>query len=190
MNEIELQSRLDFAGQLELAHQQFRIMLALIEGELVIQTAEAPTHPTSECSLPFAKPRIIQALAKEFIFHVNRIHRMCDHGKTILNIEESNRRAFLAAVKPIVGVRHVNEHGFDLNRGARGRTTRPVMHYHEADNAQIDETSLIILGPDKILIGPLNLVKIFHHIEVLRNKAGYSSFTQEQLLPAHLRAPT
>jgi hypothetical protein len=64
----------------------------------------------------------------------------------------------------------VNEHGFDVNAED---TSRPKMHYQYG--GYTDETAMAILGPDKILMGPLNLCDVYPSIARMRDIAGFAS---------------
>jgi hypothetical protein len=53
------------------------------------------------------------ALAKSFVFHVVRARRICEHGAGSLKVDRSARKSFMQDTAGVVGVRDVNEHGFD-----------------------------------------------------------------------------
>jgi hypothetical protein len=120
-----------------------------------------------------ARGAIRMALAKSFLFHLERARRICDQGSQSLDIPASERKEFLRALKPISKVRDVNEHGFDLKPGSRGKQSFPKIHYHEVENALLDETSLQNLGVDKILMGPLNLFNYYAPAHRMRSIAGF-----------------
>jgi hypothetical protein len=126
------------------------------------------------------------ALAKSFVFHVVRARRICEHGAGSLTVDRSQRRSFLKETAGVPGVRDVNEHGFDSGGAVRGKSARASMHLHAHESAMVDETGLIILGDQKILMGPLNLYDIYIAVDSIRKLAGFSSLPQDafQLSPA------
>jgi hypothetical protein len=65
------------------------------------------------------------ALAKSFVFHVVRARRICEHGAGSLKVDRSERRLFLQGTAGVLGVRDVNEHGFDAGGAARGKSQNP-----------------------------------------------------------------
>lgn len=110
------------------------------------------------------------ALAKSFVFHVTRARRICEHGAGSLGIDRTERKLFLRATTKVPGVRDVNEHGFDP-----GATSKPSMHRHGGNFAAVDETSMIVLGPQNILMGPLNLYDVYLATDRIRKIAGFAS---------------
>jgi hypothetical protein len=63
------------------------------------------------------------ALTKSFVFHVARAYRICQHGRFLKN-HPTERKGFMNYLERInlVGIRDVNEHGFDSGNPARGGT--------------------------------------------------------------------
>jgi hypothetical protein len=45
---------------------------------------------------------------------------------------------------------------------------------HEHEGGTLDETSMVILGPEKILMGPLNLYQAYLKVDRMRKIAGFS----------------
>jgi hypothetical protein len=82
------------------------------------------------------------------------------------NLRES--RGFELQPAPLIAVRDVNEHGYDGDG-----SVRPSMHNHEG--AILDETSLVIHGPEEILMGPLNLHAVYLATNRIRTLAGFSA---------------
>jgi hypothetical protein len=112
------------------------------------------------------------ALAKSFLFFSARAHRICEHGAGSLHLPREERKLFLAMMRHVVPVRDVNEHGFDPNAGSEAT---PSLHFHKLEDVMVDQTSLIILGPDKILMGPLNLCDVYRAIDRMRKLAGFAA---------------
>jgi len=84
----------------------------------------------------------------------------------------------------LVGIRDVNEHGFDSGnpaRGGRSKDSTPSMHSYEVEDMKIsvDETSLMIFD-GKILIGAVNLYDVYPQVERMRQLAGYASLSGNQ----------
>ncbi len=153
-----------FALMLETACEDFEICQSLIRRETkIVSSADRKGYR--------ALPRIQMALAKSFVFHVVRARRICEHGKGSLAIDSLERTRFLKATAGVLGVRDVNEHGFD----ASGRVSQPSMHSHARESAILDETAMVVLGDRKILMGPLNLYDIYVPTERMRSLAGFSS---------------
>ena len=113
------------------------------------------------------------ALAKSFVFHLVRARRICEHGAGSLKIDRSARKSFLDDTKEVLKVRDVNEHGFDVGGRVRGKTSKPALHHHRVESAMLDETSVVVLGDQKILMGPINLFEMYAPTNRMRTLAGY-----------------
>jgi hypothetical protein len=136
------------------------------------------------------------ALAKSFVFYLVRARRICEHGAGNLTVNRTERSRFLNGTAAVVDVRDVNEHGFDAKSAkvmqrrtgsedgsSRRKISMPSLHTHTEECAILDETSMIILGDKKILMGPLNLYDVYIPADRMRQLAGFKS------LPAHLLFP-
>jgi hypothetical protein len=174
MTEDPMDAKTAFALLLEAASEQFNVLKALIQGQIAIAQIGTPGS-TERIATVRAEPCIQMALAKEFVFNAARCYRICEHAPNELDITAERRRAFLKSLRSIVPVRDVNEHGYDLKKGPRGKQTRPTIHTHRAGSFALDETSLMVLAPDRILMGPLNLSDIFANIEAMRQIAGFGA---------------
>lgn len=164
--------RRGFALVLESACSQFETLRSLIRGEVRCVSVVGNPFPREASS-------INMALAQSFLFFSARAYKICEHGPDRLELPREVRKSFLRSLAPIVGVRDVNEHGFDLHSQSRGRTSKPSMHIHEEHSAALDETSLIILGESNILMGPLNLADVYVVVDGMRNVAGFRSLPAE-----------
>jgi hypothetical protein len=153
-----------FALLLESACQEFETLQELLAGDLQVVAA----RPGAERSAIKSAGAIRMALAKSFLFNANRANRVCLKNKASLAIDRDERERFLSATKPLVDVRDVNEHGYDGDR--RSEKQRPSMH--EQEGGFLDETSLIVASPIKILMGPLNLYDIYNAVARMRAIAG------------------
>jgi hypothetical protein len=171
----EIDTKTAFALLLEAASKQFKVLQSLIRGELSIVSHPQPgVRGEDLCNL--RAPTVIQmALAKEFLFNAVRAFRIIEHSSTGLDIARGDRKSFLASLRPIVVVRDVNEHAYDPNKGNRGKSSRPTQHHHVRDSVSLDETSLVVSGPEKILMGPLNLATVFEPVEAMRRTAGFAA---------------
>jgi hypothetical protein len=153
-----------FALMLETACEDFEIMRLLITGDLVVVPKGAKPNYR-------ASPRISMALAKSFIFYLVRARRICEHGAGLLAIDRTERKLFMATTAEALGVRDVNEHGFDPNT-----ESEPSLHFH--DDCFTDETAMAVLGPDRILMGPLNLSDLYGPTDRMRKYAGFSALAE------------
>ena len=111
------------------------------------------------------------ALAKSFVFNVVRARRICEHSRGSLAVNGLERTRFLRATASVLGVRDVNEHGFDTS----GRTSKPTMHSHPEYSVVLDETAMVVLGDQEILMGPLNLYDVYVPTAYMRTLAGFAS---------------
>jgi hypothetical protein len=102
-------------------------------------------------------PSPAMALAKSFVFNARRANRVCFLNEATVGLDCAQRKAFMDAINPLTAVRNVNEHGFDGKGGSK-----PSMHENEGGS---DETGLVVLCRDKILMGPLNLYEFSIHGE-------------------------
>lgn len=175
MTHEKIDTKTAFALLLEAASEQFKILQALIQGELLVSSRMQIGAANANNLDGRAQATILRALAKEFLFNAVRALRICEHAAGELAIDREVRMSFMKLVGPSVPVRDVNEHGYDPNGGSKRKKSRPSMHHHASDGVLCDETSLVILGPDRILMGPLNLLKVFEQIEAMRQTAGFSS---------------
>lgn len=121
------------------------------------------------------------ALAKSFLFYANRANRICWKNKALLAVDRSERERFFKATEPLTSVRDVNEHGFDGD--VRSTKHRPAMHVQESGGMG-DETSLVIDGRDRILMGPLNLYSIYLAVERASHRSRRHPLAQD---PKHYR---
>jgi len=166
----DLQPQQAFALLLETACSEFETLQALVSGQISLVGPEALSVPVR------AKATIQMALAKSFLFNANRANRVCFKNKPRLSLDRQEREDFLRATKSLGDVRDVNEHGYDGD--PRSEKNRPSMH--EQDGGFLDETSLVVLGPDKIFMGPLNLRDIFAAVARMRSVAGFSALAGTQ----------
>lgn len=163
----------DFALLIETACSNFEALSDLITGEAKITYTTPSPNPYVDMRHLKCSSEARAALAKQFVFNCVRAYRICEHGNNELGLDKAQRKAFIAKVKPVVPVRDVNEHGYDVN--TRGKESRPSMHTHESGWLQLDETAMIIRGATEILMGPLNLHDIYKSIEKMRSIAGFAS---------------
>lgn len=157
-----------FALMLETACSDFEAMQRLVRREtrLVFDNGREDLQ---------GRARAQMALAKSFVFHVVRARRICEHGASSLAIDRNKRRSFLQDTAAVVSVRDVNEHGFDVGGAARRKSSKPTSHHHPDEDALVDETSMVVLGDRRILMGPLNLYDIYVPTDVMRKLAGFAS---------------
>lgn len=162
-----------FAMFLETACEDFEILQDMIRGQLQVSAPkrnEAAPAIKEERRKEFramrAPSRIQMALAKSFVFNARRANRICTLNKAALDVDRAERKQFLRATDPLTPVRDVNEHGFDGKD-----STKPSMH--EQGGGRLDETSMVVAGPEKILMGPLNLYEVYLEADRMRKLAGF-----------------
>ena len=156
-----------FALMLETACRDFETMQRLIRQEIRLLFA----HGQEDLS---GRARAQMALAKSFVFHVVRARRICERGAGSLTVDRLQRRTFLQSTAGVLGVRDVNEHGFDAGGSVRGKTSQPAMHHHPVEDALVDETAMVVLSDQKILMGPLNLYEMYLPTDIMRKIAGFN----------------
>jgi hypothetical protein len=159
-----------FALMLETACEDFEVLQRLIRQETRLVFGDGREDHR-------AGARVRMGLAKSFVLHVVRARRICEHGATGLTVDRTERKLFLKATANVLSVRDVNEHGFDSSRGG---TSKPSMHNHAKKGTILDETSMIVLGEQEILMGPLNLYNIYTPTDRMRKLAGFASLSQPQ----------
>jgi hypothetical protein len=162
-------TRMGFALMLETACEDFEICQRLIRQETTVTS----THQRDRFR---AAARIQMALAKSFVFYAVRARRICQHGQGSLRLDRLERTRFLKGTERLVHVRDVNEHGFDANG-----SSKPSMHLHEEESANVDETAMVILGDKNILMGPLNLYDVYLPAARMKGLAGFSSLPPDLL---------
>jgi hypothetical protein len=149
-----------FALRLETACLSFKTALGLLGRQLRI------VNERNEENIR-AKADATMALVQSFVFNTRRARRMCEQGALLPHVPRDERKRFMHATKVLVHVRDVNEHGFDAKQPA----TRPKLHDH--DDVYVDEMSLALASPDRILMGPLNLLKVYTSVERMRQWVGF-----------------
>lgn len=151
-----------FALTLETACKDFEVLQRLIANELKIVASDGREDH-------FGAGSIRMALAKSFVFHVARAHRICHQGQSELAVSELECTTFKAATAAVVGVRHVNEHGFDVTRN----WSKPSLHINDEGTAFVDELSLEVTGVRKIRMGPIDLCDVYVSTDRMRGLAGF-----------------
>ncbi len=116
-----------------------------------------------------------RALAQSFIMNLMKVCRFFDSGKNLDFIDPTDRREFVKLSKKVKQVRDAVEHGYDLHDGKGGKNSEPQLHEHSEFSAKLDETALIFIGSDAILMGPLNLIEFEVPIANMVRKYGFSS---------------
>jgi hypothetical protein len=162
-----------FALFLETACSEFETLQALLTGDFHL--VDAGPEPIS-AKASRAAGTIRMALAKSFLFNANRANRICIKHRSQLSLDRKERVDFLRATNPLSDVRNVNEHGFDGDK--RSEKNKPSMH--EQDGGFLDETSLMIAGPNEVLMGPLNLHAIYTAVARARSVAGFATLARTQ----------
>lgn len=154
-----------FALMLETACEDFSILRALVNKELQLTPVEG-LQPKIRPSR--ASARVQMALAKSFVAHAIRARRICEHSRE-LRLDRLERIRFIKATETLSDVRDVNEHGFDANT-----ESKPALHLQEGGGLG-DETSLVIFGPTKILMGPIELQTVYVAVDRMRKIAGFAT---------------
>jgi hypothetical protein len=164
---------------LETACEDFEILQDLVRGHLHVVALERSNNAPftkEERQKAFrairASARVQMALAKSFVFNAWRANRACNLNKGTLGLDRIARKEFLKATEPLKPVRNVNEHGFD------GKDLKPSMHQQEG--GMLDETGLVILGPEKIMMGPLNLYDAYPAVDRMRKLAGFNALFEQK----------
>jgi hypothetical protein len=155
-----------FALLLETACEQFEVLQAIVSKELQFTFGE-PNDPQKRFIFRRAPYCVQAALAKSFVANVIRAQRICEHGAQHLTVDRAERTRFLKSVSDVLLVRNVNEHGFDV-----GSASAPSMHAR--DGGLLDETAMIIRGPERILMGPVNLYDVYRAAARMRDLAGFN----------------
>ncbi|MCJ2063260.1 hypothetical protein MKK63_11115 [Methylobacterium sp. J-088] len=159
-----------FAMMLEQSCKSFEALQSLISGRTKIISTDFDVGSTVQT-----------ALAQSFLFYTSRSYRILRSVKGAFGLPRDVRKEFERVVAPVVTVRDVNEHGFDISR-ASGKVSKPSMHAHSEHSAALDETSMIILDEHTILMGPLNLCDVYKPVEAMRAVAGFQAlFWQDRL---------
>lgn len=118
-----LTAREAFALQLETACKEFEALRALTARRLRLTDDQGEAYSPEVTT---TSATIYIALAKSFLFNANRANRICQKNKAALQLDRSEREAFLKATKPLSNVRNVNEHGFDCD--SRLARNSPSLH--------------------------------------------------------------
>lgn len=157
---------------LETASEQFKIGQRIITNDIEIKFDDKKN--IDETLLYYrSKFTIINALFKEFLFNCVRARRICEKGSGVLGILDEDLDKFVKSLSDLTPVRNVNEHGFDL----KDNRTKPKIYTHSQNLYSLDDTSLIILGPEEIYMGPVNIFQKFKIIEQMISVSGFLSLS-------------
>jgi hypothetical protein len=169
-----------FALLLETACENFEILQDFVRGQLQVVAPEQSknTPATKEdrqktFRAARAPARVEMALAKSFVFNARRANRVCSLNKGSLALDRLEWTRFFKATDPLAAVRDVNEHGFDGNG-----SLKPSLHAQESGT--LDETGLVIVGPQRILMGPLNLHDAYLAVDRMRKLAGFNALLEKK----------
>lgn len=155
----------NFTLMLETACRDFEALLHLVRRDARIKA--------DEFGLAFNVAAAVNtSLAKSFVFHTIRAGRIAEHGPSELPLNRVERTQFKKIADDVLGVRDVNEHGYDRHKKGGGQVTRPAIHLHHDLGVALDETSLTILGEHEILMGPLNLRRIYERVKPFQLRYG------------------
>jgi len=169
---VEISPEEAFALMLETACEDFEILQSLARRDIqVFPVRIAAQH--QELRALRAPARIQMALAKSFVFNAVRARRICDTAAGHLKLDRFDRKRFLKATEPLIRIRDVIEHGCELNADSR-----PALHEHPQEG-KVDETSLLLINSEMILMGPLNLYAAFVGVERMRKLAGFAALTKK-----------
>jgi hypothetical protein len=155
-----------FALMLETACDDFSILQALLNGELRLTCSGEEFE--SRMRAMRSTVTIQMSLAKSFVAHTARARRSCEHGGGELKLDRLERTRFLKATEMLTHVRDVNEHGFDADA-----KSKPTLHPQAG--GVVDETSLAILGPTTILMGPINLHTVYIAVDRMRKRHWFAA---------------
>jgi hypothetical protein len=156
-----------FALFLETACREFETLGAMLLGEIQLVASK----PENAVQVRHAAPTIRMALAKSFLFNTNRAHRICLKNKAQMILDRVARKDFLRDTEPVTHVRNVNEHGFDGDK----QSEKSKRSMYEQEGGFLDETALVLAGPKRILMGPLNLSDVYRAVARARNLAGFGA---------------
>jgi hypothetical protein len=173
-SERKLDPALAFAFMLESACEDFETLQNIIRGS--IQLVAQGGAPFFAQRHPYLRARgvINMALAKSFLFHVRRANRICTQNKAAIALDRLDRLRFLKATGPFTHVRNENEHGFDENW-----TGGLSLHRHQYHGGPFDVRSLIITGPEQVLMGSLNLHDPYLAVSRVRKIAGFPALAEK-----------
>jgi hypothetical protein len=159
---------------LETACRDFEALQRLLRHEtrLVNQFGQEDHHAAAATRM---------ALAKSFIFYLVRARRILDQGKSRLaEVTREERARFLANTASAEQIRDVNEHGYDL----KNNYSQPSMHRHREHDVILDETSLVVIDSDHILMGKVNLYRLYLPTDRMRQLAGCENLSASKLVAA------
>lgn len=174
--EPEVSTATGFALMLETACEDFEILQRMIRHEIKLVSGMALKITGHLYAL--------MALAKSFLFNLVRARCICERGAGSLTVDRTERLRFLKGAAAVVDIRDVNEHGFDAKAAvnvqrragsSRIKISKPSMHSRAKESAILDETAMIVLGDQKILMGPLNLYDAYIPTDRMRKLAGFRS---------------
>lgn len=157
-----------FALLLETACESFEILDRIITRKTTVASDNQRDNVRDPA-------RIQMALAKDFLFNAMRAYRVCERGAGLLELDREERKRFLRNCASIRAVRDVNEHGYEPNSASA-----PRMHVHPS--VRTDETSLSLVGPKELVMGPLNLYDVYCHVARMRAIAGFHALSQRGAL--------
>jgi hypothetical protein len=175
----------------ETACEDFENLQDLIGGHLqVVAVPRDPAIPSNQddsrnaIHAARASARIQMALAKSFVFNAHRANRICEKNTAALTLDRLERNRFMKATDQLAALRDVNEHGFDGGKD----DVKPSMRLH-SEGGWMDETSLVVLGPEKILMGAANLYSVYLAVDRMRTLAGFNAAYRDRRPHQHRDNP-
>jgi|SRR5947208_16404311 len=123
----ELSPARAFALTIETACEQFEVFHLIKTNEIKIEMEKQQIDVRKRLTTTRAPYCIQMALAKSFVANTIRARRICEHGARHLSVSRTERQLFLKSTEPLLLVRDVNEHGFDINNGK----SKPSFHFKD-----------------------------------------------------------
>ena len=135
--------------------KDLEVAISAASGKLVLARV---TGSNSADVVPELSQQVINVFGKSALFNAVRAVRILEHAADKVDLDRDARKAMLKSLKPFLKVRDANEHGHD----PKGRKVEIATTHHEDIGVALDQVSMIVMGPEKILMGEVNLVDLYN----------------------------
>lgn len=170
-----------FALMLETACEDFENLQDIVSGRLQVVVSSRNSaipvaggdDPRRALRAARASARVQMAFAKSFVFNAHRANRICEKNAAALALDRLERLRFMKATDQLAVLRDVNEHGFDGGKN----DVKPSMRFHP-EGGWMDETALVTVGSENILMGAVNLYPVYRAVDRMRVLAGFNALRQ------------
>jgi len=125
----------------------YETLALIIAGGLVVTSADGKIS---------ARMDLMRPLSDAFIFELWRAYRLGKQAEKEIAEAGVDMQSYFDRLKSLDGIRNVTEHYRDAKNPRQA-----AIHEHAEGAVALDETSLVVLGPEQVLRGDANLFDMY-----------------------------